>query len=106
MIVIKKKILLDFLGEEYAESYITVRSISVGEYDKLQGTVRDVVIDRFVTGEVMQDGKMVEITKETLLELPADVFIKAFESMTGTPDPKLQELSMKPSSTKPDGPKS
>lgn len=104
MLVVKKKLMLDFLGEEYADSYIVLRSISVGEYDKLDGTVREEVMNRFESGQINQDGKMVDITKDNLTELPGEVFVKAFEVMTGNIDPKLQEPLTKLSSTQPNGP--
>lgn len=85
---VKKKVSLAFLGEDYSDSYIIVKSIPIGEYEKLKGTVKDNVIKYFVSGEIKQDSGMVEITKDNLLELPGEVFVEAFEQMTGTPDPK------------------
>lgn len=93
MLTIKKKISLSFLGEEYKDSYIVVRSVGVSEYETMKGTVRDEVIGRFVDGEINQDGEMVKITKENFLELPGEVFVEAFAQMTGN-SPKTEGESM------------
>lgn len=107
MLIIKKKVLLDFLGEDYKDSFIVVRSISVGEYETMQknkeATVKDTVIDRFVSGQVKQDSGMVDITKDNLQELPGEVFVECFAAMTGA-DPKSPGLSSSPSSTTPQPP--
>lgn len=90
-IVIKKRVSLEFLGEEYKDSYIDVRSISIGEYEKLgDATVKATVIDRLVGGEIKQDSGLVKITKDNIEELPGEVFVEAFGVMTGRLDPKQQ----------------
>jgi hypothetical protein len=88
-LIIKKKVSLAFLGEDYSDSYIIVQSIPVGEYDKLKGTVRENVISHFISGQIKQDSGMVDITKDNVEELPGEVFVEAFEQMTGSIDPKL-----------------
>lgn len=86
-IVIKKRVSLDFLGDDYKDSYILIRCISIGEYEKLgDATVKETVKNRFIEGKIKQDSGMVDITKENLEELPGEVFVKAFESMTGVVD--------------------
>lgn len=110
-LTIKKRVFLDFLGEDYAESYIVVRALSVSDYDKLQNedkdkTVRQVVVENFVEGKIQQGDQMVDITKENLLELPGDVFAEAFDRMVGKIDPKLAGKSESPSSTTPPPPQS
>ena len=100
MIVIKKRVSLDFLGEEYKDSYLILKSISIGEYDKLgDATVKDVVIERFLDGKIKQDGELIDITKENLTELPGEVFVEAFAAITGQLDPKLSGQLKMPSST-------
>ncbi len=98
-LVIKRKMFLDFLGEEYKDSYIVLKVVSVGEYEKLDGTVRQCVIDRFIDGEILQDSGMVKISKDQLEELPGDVLVKGFELITGVLDPKALGLSEKQFST-------
>lgn len=41
-IVIKKRVSLDFLGKEYEGSYLSFKSISVSEYEKLLGEFENV----------------------------------------------------------------
>lgn len=86
-IVIKKKVSLNFLGEDYKGSYLIVKSISVGEYEKLSDeSVKDTVISRFLDGKIKQDGEMIDITRDNLEELPGEVFVEAFKAMTGITD--------------------
>lgn len=89
-LVVKKKISLDFLGDEYKDSYIVVKSISVGEYETLVDsdiTVRDAIKDRFIEGKIQQEDKVVDITLDNLLDLPGEVFVKAFAYITGQEAP-------------------
>lgn len=82
-LVIKKRIALDFLGDEYKDSYVIVKSIGVGEYENLKGTVRDQVVERFIEGKIEQDGQLVDITPENILDLTGDAFVEIFNAMTG-----------------------
>lgn len=88
-LVIKKRVSLEFLGEEYTDSYLILKSISVKDYEALGDvTVRDAVVERFIEGKIKQDGKLVDITKENLEELPGEAFVEAFERISGKTDPK------------------
>jgi hypothetical protein len=99
-IVIKKKVSLDFLGDEYKDSYLILRSISIGDYEKLGDiTVKDCVIGRFIDGEIQQESGKVKLTKETLNELPGEVFVEAFAAITGQLNPKVWGQSKTQSST-------
>lgn len=100
MIVIKKRVSLEFLGEDYKDSYIILKSISIGEYENLgDATVKDAVVERFIEGEIKQDSGMVKITKENIQELPGEVFVEAFAAITGQLDPKLGGRLMTQSTT-------
>lgn len=93
-LIIKKRVSLEFLGEEYKDSYLIVRAIGVGEYDNLKGTVRDEVINRFVDGEIVQDGKLMPVTLDNIKDLPGEVFVEAYSSMIGTlPKELMQSVS-------------
>lgn len=84
-LVIKKKVSLDFLGDEYKDSYLIFRSISLDELDNaLKGTVREETLKRFIEGEIAQEGELVKVTKENLTELPGEVFLHVFSELTGT----------------------
>lgn len=91
-LVIKKRVGLVFLGKEYADSYIALSVISVGEYERLEKskkTVKDIVIEHFIEGKISQDGVDVDITTENIIELPGEVYVECFKAMTGQVDPKL-----------------
>lgn len=99
-IKIKKKVSLDFLGEEYASSYVTFVAVPINEYEKLQSDVKglkegetvkfitDYLVSRLVEGEIDQDGEKVKITSENFGELTADVYFTSFAELTGQVDPK------------------
>lgn len=89
-IVIKKRVSLDFLGEDYKDSYLLLKSVAVGEFDKFKKeTVKDAVISHFISGEINQEGGLVKITRENIEELPGEVFVNAFGAITGQLDPKV-----------------
>lgn len=99
MIVIKKRVSLGFLGEEYKDSYLILKSISIGEYENLGDiTVKDAVIERVIGGEIKQDNETIKIDKNNITELPGEVFVEAFAAITGQLDPKVQGLSTTQSS--------
>lgn len=99
-IVIRKRVSLDFLGEEYNESYIVLASVPVKEFDDLQNQiaklkpgenlsfVRSEVKKRFIEGKIQQSGQLVDITTENVEDLPGEVFIEVFEYITGKISPK------------------
>lgn len=99
-IVIKKRVSLAFLGDDYKDSFVLVKAVSVGEYDTMEGTVKDEVKKRVLGGTLQQDGGDIEITKDNIEELPGEVFVKIFANMTGEElDPKSEGLSTNPSTT-------
>lgn len=120
-IVIKKRLSLDFLGEENKDDYLVFRSVPVIQYDDMVNKI---------TGVKKGDNKgatlvMLDILKEYLLEgkyggeavdkaslngLDGAVIVRCFETLTGKPltgedgatlDPKGHEPLTKPSTTEP-----
>lgn len=92
-LVIKKRVSLDFLGDDYKDSYLILRAMSVQEYDSLENdkkqTVKDAVCERLIEGQINQDGSLIKITQENIKELPGDVFVKAWGAILGEEiDPK------------------
>lgn len=101
MITITKRVSLDFLGEEYGESYIIFNAIKVREFDEIQdkinsfndderksfGYIKEQVAERFVSGKVFQAGKLQDITAEDLPDLPLDAFISCYKAMIGDISP-------------------
>lgn len=86
MIKVNKRVSLDFLGEEYKDSFLVLNSISVAQYETLKDSkdsVKDTVKKHFVSGRIHQEGGDVDITKENIEELPGEVFVKSFAAITG-----------------------
>lgn len=100
MIKITKRVSLAFLGDGYEDSYITVEAIPMKDIDDLQVRAKeaegkqsikflqDELTSRFVDGKIAQDGKLTEVTKEDLGDLPIDVFTEVFKQMSGQTDLK------------------
>jgi len=116
-IVIKRKLSLEFLGEENKDDYLTFRSIPVIEFDgminKINGvdkkdnkTATIVMLD--ILKEYLLDGVYGgdKVVKEDLDGLDGAVVMKCFEILTGRPieggepvDPKVKSESTNISST-------
>lgn len=103
MIQIKKRIGLDFLGEEYKEGYLEFNSISIRDYEKLLKVqkalnpedgaanlnfIKTTLEDRFVGGKIPQAGELKDIVKEDLIDFDADTLLRSFQVLTGQVDPK------------------
>lgn len=101
-IQIKKRISLDFLGEEYKEAYLEFNSVTMREYPALVKQSRELgenaeesikfvqsfLTERFVGGKFPQGGEVKDVSKEDLLDFDADVFFQCFQSLTGQVSPK------------------
>ena len=90
-IIIKKKVTLEFLGEEYKDSYVTFRSIPIGEYEELIKQV-DGVEDNKSLSEIIKilenyfveglfDGQ--KVAKEDIKQFDGETVLKCFETLTG-----------------------
>jgi hypothetical protein len=96
-IVIKKRITLEFLGDEYKDAYLTFDSIALGEADELAKKaiqaaedkrsnefLRGVLEDLFVGGMFPDDkGQLFEVTVENIKELDLETSAKVFDILTG-----------------------
>jgi len=90
-IIIKKKVTLEFLGEEYKDSHVTFRSIPIGEYEELIKQVDGVEENKslseiikilenyFVEG--LFDGQ--KVAKEDIKQFDGETVLKCFETLTG-----------------------
>lgn len=99
MITIKKRVSLDFLGEEYKDSYLVFKSIAVREYADLQkkanevdkdgtkavGFIQEQLAGRLLEGKI--DGQ--DVKADDLLDLPVEVIIECFNQISGQVSPKV-----------------
>lgn len=99
---VTKRVSLEFLGEEYKEAYLVFNAITMREYESLKQRsaasagdgikslkfIESELASRFVGGKFPVDGKLIDVTKEDLPDLPGEVFIEAMGKLTGAPDPK------------------
>lgn len=97
-IVIKKRVNLDFLGDEYKDDYLVFKSIPVGEYKKLTANIPkendgsqvdfivDILKDNFLEGSFQNE----VVTKENIEEFDAETALECFKKLTGQDtDPKV-----------------
>lgn len=92
--IIKRKVTLEFLGDEYKESYLVFKSVSVGEVDKIDTEAKkiadkkdasavtfilDILKDKFLEGQVL--GEVVKA--EDLDQLDIETTLRAFRRLTG-----------------------
>lgn len=95
-IVIKRKLTLEFLGEEYKESYLTFRAVPLVEFEdfgqKLEGTEDSKALkemlkflkDHFTDG--IFEGQKLEAND--LEQFDAETIIRCFKKLRGDLDPK------------------
>lgn len=100
-IVVTKRISLEFLGDEYKEGYIKVKSIPLKEYATLQDEIKKVEEDntkalayirvlikaQFIEGKIPQGTETVDLTAENLDELPGEVFVEVMGQLSGKVSP-------------------
>lgn len=102
--VVEKELKLNFLGDNWKEASITYNSLSYREmqdmatlqvndtpgsdentksFDKLATLIQD----KFLKGTAWNGEALVELTKDDLLDLPAEVINKSIELLSGAVDP-------------------
>lgn len=90
-IIIKKKVTLEHLGEEYKDSFVTFKSIPIGEYEKLAKEI-DAVEDKESMNKILEilgsyffeglfDGQ--KLSKEDMSQFDGETILKFFETLTG-----------------------
>lgn len=106
-IVIKKRVDLDFLGEDYKEAYLVFQSIPAGDFDNVikeldsvEGNkdgagsitfILKVLKDYFIVGKFPDDNGLQDVSKEDLDGLDPSTLTKCFQVFTGTEiDPKVE----------------
>lgn len=103
-IVIKKKISLDFLGDDYKEGYLMFRSIALKDFEKYQTEITNnkdndeasakliikILGENFEGGKFPgEDGELFDVDKEQLQDFDITTIVNTFKILTG------QELSPK-----------
>lgn len=114
--IIKKKVSLGFLGEEYKDAYLTFKSIPVIEFEEIQNKLKaleggkdaaaikyilELLKSHYLSGEFPDDsGKLEDVKKEDLDQLDSQTLLECFKTFTGQDlDPKAPAVEPTPSST-------
>lgn len=100
-VVIKKRVSLDFLGEEYKEAYLVFRAMPISDFEQFQkdalempdekaiGFLLDKLKANFLSGKFPGEDGLEDIKSEDLDQFDAETITKAFQAYTGVnPDPK------------------
>ncbi len=117
-IVIKKRVSLDFLGDDYKDAYLDFQSIPLVDYEKIVDSlpkdesenvkslhiVMEYLKKYFRGGKFPNDkGELEDVTAEDLDGLDKDAAVTCFQRMTGQElDPKSETPLSNPSSMEPD----
>lgn len=105
-IKIKKRVSLEFLGEDYKDAFLTFQSIPVGDLETIQDTLNnlesegktsvagilDVLKKYFITGQFPDDkGELQPVIENDLDDLDPESCIACFKAFTGQElDPKAE----------------
>lgn len=94
MLAIKKRVNLEFLGEEFKEAYIIFQAIPLKDYEEILNSpdegidalkqIRDTLDKYFISGKVPNDkGELGDMKKEELGELDGDAATNCFQVLSG-----------------------
>lgn len=101
-IIIKKRVTLEFLGEEYKDSYLEFKSLSLAEFEKLLvklepnqdnnkesiKLIAKVLEDQFISGKFLAE----DVVKEDIRQFDLETLTRSFELFTGQrTDPKVEK---------------
>lgn len=90
-IIIKKKVTLEFLGEEYKDSYLTFKSISVGDYGDITNGIEELsdaeaskkiigILEKYFVEGLFEGQKL---SSEDISKFDGETILKCFETLTG-----------------------
>jgi len=96
-IVIKRKISLDFLGEDYKDCYLEFKTIPMKEYEKYVeqasenkdekkaiGFITKTLQDLFISGKFIdENNELFDVKKDELGDFDMNVMITVFKTLTG-----------------------
>lgn len=102
-LVIRKKVTLEFLGDEYKDAYLVFRALPIKDLQEIQDKMPkedakdrsqaipimlDVLKEYFLSGKSPdEDGNLQDVTKEDLDNLDSSTAIECFQALSGV-DPK------------------
>lgn len=113
-LTIRKRISLDFLGEEYKDAYLIFSAIPVKDFEDIQTQIEDIKDDNtrsikvvldyvkkyFISGKAPDEkGVEQDVTKEDLDNLDQTSLVKCFELITGQNINEEQDFLDKDSKT-------
>lgn len=90
-IIIRKKVTLEFLGEAYKDSFVTFRSIPVGEFNDLIKNIESVsdgeslpeiikILEKYFVEGLFEGQKL---SKDDLKQFDGETVLKCFKTLTG-----------------------
>lgn len=95
-IVIKKRIALEFLGEDYKDCYLEFKTIPMRDYEgyieksasnkdekKAVQFIIDTLQDLFVGGKFIEDGELFDVTAEQVNDFDVNTILTVFKVLTG-----------------------
>lgn len=95
-IVIRKKITLEFLGDEYKDGFLVFKGVSIDEFTEIEkkaeakgddlNFIKTFLRDRFLEGKfpnVEKDNELQDVTKEDLGKLDPETIIVIFQVLGG-----------------------
>jgi len=106
-IVIKKRISLEFLGDDYKEAYLEFSAIPLVQYklytkkiaeaqgddQKSADMIISILKDHFLGGEFPdKDGKLFEVAKDQFEQFDITTAVQVFKTLTGQSDPKVESV--------------
>lgn len=103
-LVIKRRVSLDFLGEDYKDCFLTFKSTPVGKFEELQAKmatfedkpagsitfILNLLKDNFIVGKSLDENdELSDVTKDDLDNLDPGSLVACFQIFTGGElDPK------------------
>lgn len=102
--VVKKKISLDFLGEDWKECYLEMTPFTFADNDKIlriqklslqqvnmtaeeaqhaSTEILNLVADKLISGKGYNGESLIPITRENLSDLPIEVIVHALKELQG-----------------------
>lgn len=98
--LVEKKLTLEYLGEDYKDSYITFKVLPFRKYSEIMEKAKQIGEDNEASIKYMQEivsenfiggmfkGK--ELTQDDVAEFDGDTIVHAFQTIAGEPNPKVE----------------